>query len=171
MHAKRRRPLGCSRKSSSFTTHLTSFREVSSSGTPRLCRRCDRSEFPLPRHLGGADQLSTVQPTLSKPMRRHLALTGSGGWLSLGAVVAIWPVGRPSQHQLPSSSPLRLPRGLSPGSSDSKASGPRQCLKCFICSRAVEARVDRGQLSSALITRVTCELPRRLMMKFFAQLL
>ena len=28
-------------------------------------------------------------------------------WLSLGAVVAIWPVGRPSQHQLPSSWPLR----------------------------------------------------------------
>ena len=28
-------------------------------------------------------------------------------WLSLGAVVAIWPVGRPSQHQLPSSWPLQ----------------------------------------------------------------
>ena len=54
-----------------------------------------------------ADQLSTVQLTL---IEAHAATSGDADWpwwLSLGAVVAIWPVGRPSQHQLPSSSPLR----------------------------------------------------------------
>ena len=39
-------------------------------------------------------------------------------WLSLGAVVAIWPVGRPSQHQLPSSWPLRPVRPSSMESFD-----------------------------------------------------
>ena len=98
MHVKRRRPLGCSRKSSSFTTHLTSFREVSSSGTPRLCRRCDRSEAS-----------KGILPGLicfeGKRPRR-----------------AVHPPG-----------PVRQ----SPPDWDRASPGhPRQCLKCFICSRS-----------------------------------
>ena len=55
---------------------------------------------------------STSSGVINFPVRQmwSCATTGDADWLwwlSLGAVVAIWPVGRPSQHQLPSSSPLR----------------------------------------------------------------
>ena len=44
MLAKRRRPLGRSKKAARYNANIASFCEITSSGTPRRSRRCDRSK-------------------------------------------------------------------------------------------------------------------------------